>query len=81
MREMDPLGWFGQREVNPIPIHFTKVSTPYNRESHDWVLATLKGRYGRVNHTDTSVFDLGSDMYFCFEDPKEAMLFELRWSG
>jgi len=80
MREMDPLVWFGQRQVTPAPRHFTKTSTPATEEARVWVLTTLKGRFSLVATADpTTLVDWGK--YYYFEDSAEAMLYELRWSG
>jgi len=80
MREMDPLVWFGNRVVKPAPRHFTGTSVPSNHDIHSWVLTNLKGRYSlETNSFGGHSLDLGS--YYYFEDPAEAMIFELRWSG
>lgn len=80
MREMDPLVWFGQRQITPSPRHFVKTTTPSNNEIHTWVLSTLKGRFSLETGSNlSSLQDWGS--YYAFEDPGEAMMFELRWSG
>jgi len=80
-REIDPLSWFGTREVKTtIPKHFTKSSTPMSEESYIWVVKKLAGRFG----TSVDISNISSiidDNYFYFEDPKEAMIYELRWSG
>ena len=77
MRDLDPLVWFGKREVEVVPKHFVRTTSPETRDSKNWVITSLKGRYGtiRINHT------LSWGSYFCFEDPAEAMMYELRWSG
>jgi hypothetical protein len=80
MRELDPQVWFGQRDVNPVPRHFIKTSpiASYG-EMLEWVLTRLRGRYG---YRSTTEFDFSPTVeHFFFEDPAEAMMFELRWSG
>ena len=82
MREFDPLVWFSKREVDHIPRHFTKTNTPHSNEAYHWVITNLRGRYGIANCEVRN----GSKFmewvnYFYFEDPAEAMMYELRWSG
>lgn len=79
-REIDPLSWFGTREIKgPIPRHFIKATTQITDESYMWIIKKLAGRFGTsVDLTDT-IF-LGNN-YVYFEDPKEATIYELRWSG
>lgn len=81
-REIDPQSWFGVREIkNIIPKHFTKSSTSMTEESYLWVVKKLAGRFGTsIDMSTVSSFNDG-DTYVYFEDPKEAMIYELRWSG
>lgn len=82
MKELDPLVWFSKREVHHIPRHFTRTATPLTTESTIWVMTTLKGRYGQANGAQgSSKFGVDWANYFYFEDPAEAMMYELRWSG
>lgn len=75
--------WFGQRHLNFCPKHFIKTKTLVTNESHLWIIEKLHGRY-YIDQTEK--FDLRillDDIetgYPCFEDPQEAMLYELRWS-
>ena len=79
-KELNPLAWFGTRQVNPAPRHFIKTTTPMTNESKEWVMTKLNGRYSLVDYIDPSMF-LNNVSYICFEDPAEAMYYELRWSG
>ena len=85
MRDIDPLVWFGTREVTPVPKHFIRTPTSTSPESLLWVITRLKGRYSlsTVIEEESSVLVLGNDIHqaIYFEDPSEAMMFELRWSG
>ena len=76
MKDINLLTWFGQRELDHCPKHFIKTNTPLTDESHLWILQKLHGRYHIVNNN----LDLFSDPYPCFEDPQEAILYELTWS-
>lgn len=85
MREIDPVVWFSEREViNQTPKHFVKVNTPISTESKSWILNNLKGRFAIV-HSDLfkdDTFDIVVASlygYPAFEDPKEAVLYELTW--
>lgn len=80
--EVNPIIWFTEREVTYPPIHFVSAVTPLTAESKQWVLDNLLGRF---SITPINIFDLilltedniGS---ISFEDPKEATLYELKWS-
>ena len=83
-REIDPQSWFGTREITGIiPPHFIKSNTPISDESYNWVVKKLAGRFGSsIDITDiSSVSGFMENSYLYFEDPKEAMIYELRWSG
>jgi len=73
-RDINPQIWFSDRKLKSIPKHFLKSNTPASDEACVWVLSKLQGRFA----TDLGdSFD--NDIYF--EDPKELMIYELRWSG
>lgn len=83
MKELSPLVWFSERQLKTIPRHFIRGQTPPTPESLQWVLITLHGRYV-VTSSMRSINDMfGADQkeYIFFEDPKEAMIYELRWAG
>jgi hypothetical protein len=92
MKELNPCVWFGKRELTSIPKHFIKANTPKTDDSYYWVLINLKGRFGTLiltpdhinpmlNRAQIIYSDFSSEEYFFFEDPAEAMFYELRWSG
>lgn len=72
--------WHTQRAVDFCPKHFIETKTPITDESYFWIVENLIGRFClkresfglRLNFEDTT--------YPCFEDPKEAILYELTWS-
>lgn len=76
MKEINPIVWFSKRELGNIPRHFAKAQTPKTEESYIWVLTKLQGRFGV---SSDELFT--TSQYFFFEDPAEAMIYELRWSG
>jgi hypothetical protein len=74
--------WFSDRELEIVPSHFTKASTPATKESISWVLEKLTGRFALTTDTTLSAsfhFNI-RDKFIWFEDPKEAMMYELKWS-
>jgi len=77
MIEVDPYTWFGARQLEIVPAHFIKSSmisiTP---ENYLWVLSKLSGRFSVITQ-DADIENYG----IYFEDPKDAMMFELRWGG
>jgi len=80
--EVNPLIWYGFRQLDPAPPHFLKSSTPATNDSIFWVRTKLSGRFAvqAAPYTNLEIiFDLHPYVYF--EDPKELMLYELRWSG
>ncbi len=81
MKELNPIAWFGTRELSVVPRHFVKTNTPKTEESYQWVLAKLHGRFCVSSDMKTSHVLLDLSQYFYFEDGAEAMLYELRWSG
>lgn len=81
MREFNPQLWFGERVLKHVPPHFTKASTPLSDEALLWVNSKLIGRYAMSTFTDLGTFVFESYTSIHFEDAKEAMMYELRWSG
>jgi hypothetical protein len=56
-----------ERELDFRPHHFTKVNTQnHSGKAKEWIIEKLHGRFA---WTDT----------VAFEDPKEAILYELTW--
>lgn len=69
--------WFTERELSVNPKHFTKTSTSLTPEAKVWILERLHGRFS--THTErTGIWFAVSD-YPTFEDPKEAVFYELTW--
>lgn len=81
MREFNPQLWFDERKLDYVPPHFTKCPTHLTNESQLWVITTLVGRYSIVQTADYTDFILENRNTIYFEDSKEAMMYELRWSG
>lgn len=71
--------WNKAREIQYCPKHFTPTTTPLTNEAKLWVLERLHGRYYiALNNLRNSIFDNKITIYF--EDPQEAVLYELTWS-
>ena len=78
--EIDPIIWFADRELSYPPVHFVTVATSLTEESKQWVLDHLRGRFAVTADTTDFLFNIDSLGYISFEDPKEATIFELKWS-
>ena len=68
--------WFTKRELHYAPPHFITSKTPTNPESYRWIREKLTGRYCIVG-ANGGMFDR---KFPSFEDPKEALFYELTWS-
>jgi hypothetical protein len=74
------LAWYATRKLSICPPHFVKCTTPVTEKTLLWVMSKLHGRY-TLEEGDDDDFMFVSIRYISFEDPAEAMLYELRWSG
>lgn len=80
--KLNPIQWYVDRELSFVPTHFTKANTILTDESLFWVRTKLIGRYAIMHSNEDNVFSiLANEKNFYFEDPAEAMIYELRWSG
>ncbi len=71
--------WNKSREVSFCPKHFIPTTAPLTSEAKLWVLERLQGRYFiTLMSRRNTVFDHYAKIYF--EDPQEAVLYELTWS-
>ena len=77
---VDPIVWFANRELSYPPVHFVTVSTQLTEESKQWVLDHLRGRFAVSTDATDFLFNMNSLGSISFEDPKEATIFELKWS-
>lgn len=68
--------WFSERELNYVPAHFVAVKIPLAEGAREWILEKLQGRFAIVYRLRYTVHDLS----VAFEDPKEAMFYELTWA-
>ena len=81
MRESTPFIWYGARMLEFVPPHFVKSNTPLSDNSHIWVMSKLSGRYAVIPNDEFIDVLTDNKATIYFEDPAEAMLYELRWSG
>ena len=75
MNDLNLMTWFGQREMDYLPKHFVKTNTTITDVKHQWILEKLTGRFYIDKTTDLFV-----EPIVYFEDPKEAVFYELTWS-
>jgi len=68
--------WFMDRELEFTPNHFVTSKTPITDDSKIWILEKLSGRFSVCSNAKSSFF---TTMYPSFEDPKEALFYELTW--
>ena len=78
--EINPVIWCAERQLDYPPVHFITATTPLTEESNQWVLNNLCGRFSIIEPYDFFLITNGSMGTISFEDPKEATLFELKWS-
>lgn len=78
--DINPIVWFAEREVSYPPAHFVTASTALTVESKQWVLDHLHGRFSVITNNVDFLFNLDSLGTISFEDPKEATIYELKWS-
>lgn len=69
--------WFTERELDFCPKHFIKTNTPIDIDKKLWVLEKLSGRF-YVGKKTGQFFLFDESIWF--EDPQEAVLYELTWS-
>ena len=66
--------WFMNRELDFSPSHFVVSKTPMTDEAKIWIQEKLAGRYSMAPIKNAFLEYAPS-----FEDPKEAMMYELTW--
>ena len=79
--QLDPITWFSERELTYTPKHFIVTSHPCTPESKQWVLDKLNGRFSVTYPIISSnIYELINPSCIAFEDPQEAVFYELKWS-
>jgi hypothetical protein len=67
--------WYSNRELDFVPEHFIVSKTPITDESRNWILEKLVGRFAIMSSTT----DIFFTSFPAFEDPKEAIFYELKF--
>ena len=81
MNDINLMTWFGEREMRQCPLHFVPTNTSISEESRIWIYEKTHGRFFIGYKNEQNEHDIFSfDTYPYFEDPKEAVLYELTWS-
>ncbi len=79
--QLDPITWFSDRELHYTPKHFVVTSHPCTSESKQWVLDKLSGRFSITYPVvSNNIIELVTPSCIAFEDPQEAVFYELKWS-
>ena len=79
--QLDPITWFSERELTHTPKHFVVTSHPCTSESKQWVLDKLSGRFSITYPVvSNNIYELINPSCLAFEDPQEAVFYELKWS-
>ena len=83
--EINPLQYFLKRELSFVPKHFVAAKTVLTNDSYHWILSNLSGRFAIETKASDSSDELvlsfmTTNTVPAFEDPQEAVLYELRWS-
>lgn len=77
MQELNIVTWYTEREMFYCPVHFVKAGTKITDESLSWIHEKLYGRF----HIGKGSESIGrGEEYPYFEDPQEAIFYELVWS-
>jgi hypothetical protein len=74
--KIHPINWYTNRQLTLCPKHFIRCRAEVTTEAKFWVYENLIGRF-YIGSDERNLFD--PDIIY-FEDPQEAMMFELRWS-
>jgi len=79
--QLDPITWFSERELTYTPKHFIVTTHPCTEESKQWVLDKLTGRFSiTYPSVSNTIYELITPSCIAFEDPQEAVFYELKWS-
>jgi len=81
-KNIDPVTWYSERELQFTPVHFVVTKTKLTNQSKLWIYNNLKGRFSIVQRNDQEEPWLVLEFMGvpAFEDPKEAVLYELTWA-
>jgi hypothetical protein len=79
---IDPMTWHGERELSFTPVHFVVTKTKITDKSKLWIYNNLRGRFSIIQKNDQEEPWMILEFMGvpAFEDPKEAILYELTWA-
>jgi len=78
MPDINVYTWYNARKIEGVlPKHFVVTKTVLHPDAERWIEENLTGRYFILYK---SVEDLFPQLVPAFEDPKEAVYYELTWS-
>jgi len=81
MNQLNLMTWYADRELDFCPKHFIPTRTPLSEESRMWIYEKTQGRfYVGAKHSQTHDDIFAFETYPYFEDPQEAVYYELTWS-
>lgn len=69
--------WYAEREMTYCPEHFVPTKTSITGDSMQWILEKCTGRFYLYGDDLSFLYDKVCPY---FEDPQEAVLYELTWS-
>lgn len=72
--------WYTERELVYCPPHFIRTNTPASDEAKLWILEKCVGRFSYLRDNNNELWLKLDFTLPAFEDPKEAILYELTWS-
>ena len=73
--------WTKGRQLTFCPFHFIMANTPLTLEGKMWILEQLHGRFYLQGDPEIPQWAMVESTHTVFfEDPQEAMLYELTWS-
>ena len=80
---INPQIWFAKRELSFIPAHFIQSKVPLYGNSLDWIVNQTSGRYAILHNLQTQedsfLITMANYGYPAFENPQEAIMYELKW--
>ena len=78
--ELDIITWYSDRFLLYTPVHFVSAKTPITNQSVLWIYDKLRGRFSYTSIASDSQLVFDTNLIPAFEDPQEAIFYELTWS-
>lgn len=77
---LDLCTWFTERQLPHTPPHFVLSTTELPANGLEWIYNHCKGRFSVVDVFDEDTLFGSNKLVPAFEDPAEAVFYELHWS-